>query len=248
MVKSSLFIFSAGKTPSQLESMGLQLTLYITKTNIHLQSRNRDTDIENKRMGTKRGGGINWEAGVDMCIHYWLTVCDAMDCSPPGSSVHGILLAKHWNGVPEDLPNPGFEPRPPALQVDFLPTEPLGNPKNTGMGSLSLLQWIFPTKESNQRLSRILAWVAHPFSRVSSLLRDWTRVSCIVGGYFTSWATRENPKLSLKAVLRITFVLLFSLRSKNTHHLDQTSLASWVGFRFPSWTDLGRGSYLFFEK
>ena len=70
MVKSSLFIFSAGKTPSQLESMGLQLTLSITKTNIHLQSRNRDTDIENKRMGTKRGGGINWEADVDMCIHY----------------------------------------------------------------------------------------------------------------------------------------------------------------------------------
>ena len=50
MVKSSLFIFSAGKTPSQLESMGLQLTLSITKTNIHLQSRNRDTDIENKRV------------------------------------------------------------------------------------------------------------------------------------------------------------------------------------------------------
>ena len=70
MVKSSLFIFSAGKTPSQLESMGLQLTLSITKTNIHLQSRNRDTDIENKRMGTKRGDGINWEADVDMCIHY----------------------------------------------------------------------------------------------------------------------------------------------------------------------------------
>ena len=34
----------------------------------YLQSRNRDTDIENKRMGTKRlrGGGMNWEIGIDI--------------------------------------------------------------------------------------------------------------------------------------------------------------------------------------
>ena len=70
MVKSSLFIFSAGKTPPELESTGLQLTLSMTKTNIHLQSRNRDTDIENKCMADKGGGGTHWEAGIDMYIHY----------------------------------------------------------------------------------------------------------------------------------------------------------------------------------
>ena len=43
-----------------------------------------------------------------------------------------------------DLPNPGIEPRSPALQADFLPTEPQEKPKNTGEGSLSLLQGIFP--------------------------------------------------------------------------------------------------------
>ena len=37
----------------------------------------------------------------------------------------------------------------PTLQVDSLPSEPPGKPKDTGMGSLSLLQWIFPTQESN---------------------------------------------------------------------------------------------------
>ena len=51
---------------------------------------------------------------------------------------------------PEDLPNPGMEPRSPALQVDSLPAEPQGKPKSTGVGSLSLLQRIFPTQESNQ--------------------------------------------------------------------------------------------------
>ena len=51
-----------------------------------------------------------------------------------------------------NLSKPGIEPRSPALQVDSLPAEPPGKPKNTAVGSLSLLQWIFPTQESNQSL------------------------------------------------------------------------------------------------
>ena len=43
---------------------------------------------------------------------------------------------------PEDLPNPGIKPRSPTLHVDSLPAEPPGKPKNTGVGSLSLLQQI----------------------------------------------------------------------------------------------------------
>ena len=39
--------------------------------------------------------------------------------------------------------------------------------------------------------TRILEWVAFPFSRGSSQPRDRTQVSCIGGGFFTSWATRE---------------------------------------------------------
>ena len=41
------------------------------------------------------------------------------------------------------------------------------------------------------RQARILECVAFPFSRGSSQPRDWTQVSHIVGGFFTSWATRE---------------------------------------------------------
>ena len=51
------------------------------------------------------------------------TLCDSMDCSPPGSSVHGSLQARiQENGLPflasGDLPDPGIKPRslmPPAL-------------------------------------------------------------------------------------------------------------------------------------
>ena len=47
---------------------------------------------------------------------------------------------------------PGIKPRSPALQVDSLPSEPPGKPKNTGGGSLSYLQGIFLTQELNQGL------------------------------------------------------------------------------------------------
>ena len=50
---------------------------------------------------------------------------------------------------PGDFPNQGIEPRSPALQVDSWPAEPQGKPKNSGVGILYLLQWIFPTWESN---------------------------------------------------------------------------------------------------
>ena len=53
---------------------------------------------------------------------------------------------------PGDLPNPGIEPQCPVVQADSLLTKPPGKPKNTGVGSLSLLQGIFLTQELNQGL------------------------------------------------------------------------------------------------
>ena len=68
----------------------------------------------------------------------------------------GFSRQEYCSGLPfpspEDLPNPGIEPRSPTLQADSLPAEPQGKPKNTGVGSLSLLQGIFPTQELNQGL------------------------------------------------------------------------------------------------
>ena len=122
---------------------------------------------------------------------------------------------------PGYLPNPGIKPRSPTLQADSLPTELPGKPywllqfscsvmsdslrphglyspwnspgQNTGVGSLSLLQGIFPTQGSNPGLPhcrqilyqlshqgspRILDWVVDPFFRGSSKARNRAVVSC----------------------------------------------------------------------
>ena len=68
-------------------------------------------------------------------------------CSPRDSP--GQNTGVRYFPSPGDLLNPGIEPRSPRLQADPLPTKPQGKPKNTGVGSLSLLQQIFPTQELN---------------------------------------------------------------------------------------------------
>ena len=66
------------------------------------------------------------------------TLCDPMDYT-----VRGILQARilEWITFPfsRDLPNPGIEPRSSTSRGDSLPAESPGKPKNTGVGSLSLL-------------------------------------------------------------------------------------------------------------
>ena len=86
----------------------------------------------------------------------------------------------------------------------YRPWNSLG--QNTGVGSLSLLQGMFPTQGLNPRFPhcrrilyqmshkgspRIQGWVAYPFSSRSSQPRNATGVSCIAGGFFTNWALRQ---------------------------------------------------------
>jgi len=56
-----------------------------------------------------------------------------MDCSPPGSSVHGILQARilEWVAMPSlgNLPHLGIEHRSPALQAESLPLNHQGSPE-----------------------------------------------------------------------------------------------------------------------
>ena len=65
------------------------------------------------------------------------TLCNPMGCSPPGSSVHGILQARilEWVAFPSpgDLPDPGIESESPTLQADALPSEPLEKPQTQGV-------------------------------------------------------------------------------------------------------------------
>ena len=80
-----------------------------------------------------------------------------MDYNTPVSSSMKCSRQKYcWSGLPfpspGNLPDPGIKSRSPALQADSLPAEPKRKPKNTGVGSLSLLQQILLTQESKQSL------------------------------------------------------------------------------------------------
>ena len=104
-----------------------------------------------------------------------------------------------------------MEPRSPALQVNSLPAEPQRKPKNTGLGSLSLLQGIFPTQGSNRGLlhcRQILYqlsqqgsqffrpeyWSGCPFpSPRSSQSRDRTQVSALQADSLSA-QPQGNPK------------------------------------------------------
>ena len=63
------------------------------------------------------------------------TLCDPMDCSLPGSSIHGIFQARvlEWGAISfsGDLPDLGIEPGSPALQADALPSKPPGPSTST---------------------------------------------------------------------------------------------------------------------
>ena len=79
---------------------------------------------------------ITWPSNLDAkLLQSCPTLCHPMDCSPPGSSVHGILQARilEWMPFPPpgNLPNPGIKPaslRSPALAGGFFTTEPPGKP------------------------------------------------------------------------------------------------------------------------
>ena len=94
----------------------------------------------------RAGPQLVWRTGKDclslgqmsklcpVCAQSCSPLCDPMDCSPPGSSVHGISRQEYWSGLPfpppGDLPDSGIEPTSPALAGRFFTTEPHGKPMN----------------------------------------------------------------------------------------------------------------------
>ena len=81
-----------------------------------------------------------------------------VDCAPPGSSVHGFSRQEYWSGLPGpppgDLPNPGMEPRSPALQTDSSPAEPPG--KTLLRHGSFFLNWFTDSMQSQINSSRFL--------------------------------------------------------------------------------------------
>ena len=97
-------------------------------------------------------------------------------CDPKNYTVHGVLQARIPEWVAFPFSRESSQPRSPTLKADSLSAEPLGKPKNTGVGSLSLLQRIFPTQELNQGLlhcRRILYQLSYEGSpEVSAILNE----------------------------------------------------------------------------
>ena len=87
-------------------------------------------------------------------LYEWKSLSHVWLCDPMDYRVHAFSRGSS---------NPGIEPRSPTLQVDSLPAEPQGKPKNTGVGSLSFLQQIFPIQESNWGLLHC-RWILYQLS------------------------------------------------------------------------------------
>ena len=101
--------------------------------------------------------------------------------------------------------------------------------QNTRVGSLSLLQGIFPNQGSNPSLQhcrqilyqpshkgspKILEWVAYPFSSGSFQPRNRTGVSCIAGGFFTNWAIREASASPPNDCLYFLAIYMLAMKMK----------------------------------
>ena len=90
-----------------------------------------------------REGDVSGESEKSLsCIQLfetsWTVACP---WNSPGQNIEVISCSL----LQGNLPNPGIEHRSPALQADSLPSEPPEKAKNTGVGSLFLLQQIFPS-------------------------------------------------------------------------------------------------------
>ena len=157
----------------QLSTWSLYLMCYMKQLPL-LVCRTRDSTPWGTReqQWRKRRAAVDWHAGRGQRVG---TFKASESCSAVSDSLWSHGLYSPWNSAGQ----------------------------NTGVGSLSLLQGIFPTQGSNPGLlhcrqipyqfshkesPRILEWIAFPFSSRSSQPKNQTGVSCIAGGFFTSWA------------------------------------------------------------
>ena len=105
------------------------------------------------------------------CAQSCPTLCDPMDCSPPGSSVHGIFFfffffrQEYWSGLPfpspGDLPDSGIKPVSPALQTDSLPPSQWGSLRVTSPEQTKKS----PSWDRQQGMNALGNWLTSPISK-----------------------------------------------------------------------------------
>ena len=108
----------------------------------------------------------------------------------------GFSRQENWSGLPcppsGDLPNPGIRPMSPTLQVDCL-SEPLGKPKNIGVGSQSLLQGNVLTQESNWGFLHCRRILYQPSYSGSHLSLDKIKLLHISVSLYHFWVLNHTP-------------------------------------------------------
>ena len=108
------------------------------------------------------------------------TLCDPMDCSLPGSSVHGIFQERvvEWGAITfsRDLPRPGTKPLSPALASGFFTTGSADRSKGEPFKcSFSIRSWVLPSRVPScvgfsswvfwGLISWVSQWVLNPLSK-----------------------------------------------------------------------------------
>ena len=198
--------------------------------------------------------------------------CAVLSCSVKSNSLRthglqptrllcpwGFFRQEYWYKLtcppPGDFPNPGIEPRSPTFQADSLPSEPPGKPKNTkvgsntGVGSLSPLQRVFLTQESNQGLLHC-RWILYQLSSQGSPLLSGTRLKILkavssIFIFFKSflkaqhspplqrlWIFLFEPKSFLKVKVTQSCPTLCDPMDQTVHGILHAKILEWVAFPF----------------
>ena len=125
-------------------------------------------------------------------------------CNPMDYTVYGILQARILEWVAFPFSRGSSQPRDwtqvsriagrfftswATIAISF--SRGFSRPNWTHISSVSCIGRRVHYQLSHKGSPRILEWVAYPFSSVSSQPRNWTRVSCIAGGFFTNWWTYQ---------------------------------------------------------
>ena len=121
-------------------------------------------------------------------------------CDP--ITVHGILQARilKWIAVPFSRRSSQPKHRSQACRIagGFFIIEPPGKPKNIGVGSLSLLQWIFLTQKSNRSLlhcRRILSQLSDQGSPLIAYLMQFITYICVWVHLYLSGPLKNLPAM-----------------------------------------------------
>ena len=143
-------------------------------------------------------------AAMNIGVHVSFWVKRVLSAYIPRRGIAGVCVHAQSVQLCPTLVTPGTVAHQASLSTGFprqecwsgLPCPVPGDLPNLGIEARSLhCGWMLYCL-SHQGSPRILEWVAYPFARGTSQPRNRTRVFCIAGGFFTSWATWEAQALS----------------------------------------------------